>query len=113
MHALRHYYASVLLDSGENIKALAEYLGHSDPGCTLRTYTTSCPTVGTAPAGPSTPPSAYAMRHRAWRSRCADLSGRGRGRSSRQPLAARARNRPSAVPFRQGRTRPTAHTRPR
>ncbi len=39
MHALRHYYASVLLDSGENIKALAEYLGHSDPGCTLRTYT--------------------------------------------------------------------------
>lgn len=39
MHALRHYYASVLLDSGENIKALAEYLGHSDPGFTLRTYT--------------------------------------------------------------------------
>ena len=38
MHALRHY-ASVLLDSGENIKALAEYLGHSDPGFTLRTYT--------------------------------------------------------------------------
>lgn len=32
-------YASVLLDSGENIKVLAEYLGHSDPGFTLRTYT--------------------------------------------------------------------------
>lgn len=39
MHALRHYYASVLLDAGENVKALAEYLGHSDPGFTLRTYT--------------------------------------------------------------------------
>ncbi|MFG3438418.1 tyrosine-type recombinase/integrase [Nonomuraea sp. NPDC047897] len=39
MHALRHYYASVLLDAGESIKALAEYLGHSDPGYTLRTYT--------------------------------------------------------------------------
>ncbi|WP_406418788.1 tyrosine-type recombinase/integrase [Streptomyces sp. NBC_00842] len=39
MHALRHYYASVLLDAGENIKALAQYLGHSDPGFTLRTYT--------------------------------------------------------------------------
>lgn len=39
IHALRHYYASVLLDAGENIKALAEYLGHSDPGFTLRTYT--------------------------------------------------------------------------
>lgn len=39
MHALRHSYASVLLDAGENIKALAEYLGHADPGFTLRTYT--------------------------------------------------------------------------
>ena len=39
MHALRHFYASVLLDAGESIKALAEYLGHADPGFTLRTYT--------------------------------------------------------------------------
>ncbi|MFB8381066.1 tyrosine-type recombinase/integrase [Streptomyces rubiginosohelvolus] len=39
MHALRHFYASVLLDTGENIKALSEYLGHHDPGFTLRTYT--------------------------------------------------------------------------
>jgi integrase len=39
MHALRHFYASVVLDAGENIRALAEYLGHSDPGFTLRTYT--------------------------------------------------------------------------
>lgn len=39
MHALRHYYASVLLDAGENIKAVSEYLGHSDAGFTLRTYT--------------------------------------------------------------------------
>ncbi|MFD9305738.1 tyrosine-type recombinase/integrase [Streptomyces sp. NPDC060048] len=39
MHALRHFYASVLLDSGENIKALSTYLGHSDPGFTLRVYT--------------------------------------------------------------------------
>ncbi|MEU1312200.1 site-specific integrase [Streptomyces cinnamoneus] len=39
MHALRHFYASLLLDEGENVKALAEYLGHSDPGFTLRTYT--------------------------------------------------------------------------
>jgi integrase len=38
-HALRHFYASVLLDAGESIKAVAEYLGHSDPGFTLRTYT--------------------------------------------------------------------------
>jgi integrase len=38
-HALRHHYASVLLDAGENIKALSEYLGHHDPGFTLRTYT--------------------------------------------------------------------------
>ncbi|NEC30130.1 tyrosine-type recombinase/integrase [Streptomyces sp. SID8111] len=39
MHALRHFYASVLLDAGESVKALSEYLGHHDPGFTLRTYT--------------------------------------------------------------------------
>jgi integrase len=39
MHALRHLYASVLLDAGESIKALSGYLGHSDPGFTLRVYT--------------------------------------------------------------------------
>jgi integrase len=39
MHALRHFYASALLDGGESIKALAEYLGHHDPGFTLRVYT--------------------------------------------------------------------------
>jgi integrase len=39
MHALRHHYASVLLDAGESIKAVSEYLGHADPGFTLRTYT--------------------------------------------------------------------------
>src|SRR5215203_3758948 len=31
MHALRHFYASVLLDAGESINALAGYLGHADP----------------------------------------------------------------------------------
>ena len=39
MHVLRHTYASVLLDAGESVKALASYLGHSDPGLTLRIYT--------------------------------------------------------------------------
>lgn len=39
MHVLRHTYASVLLDAGESIKALALYLGHADPGFTLRIYT--------------------------------------------------------------------------
>lgn len=29
----------MLLDAGENIRALSQYLGHSDPGFTLRTYT--------------------------------------------------------------------------
>ncbi|WP_436850738.1 hypothetical protein [Streptomyces avermitilis] len=31
--------SSVLLDAGENIRALSQYLGHNDPGFTLRTYT--------------------------------------------------------------------------
>ncbi|MFD9999827.1 tyrosine-type recombinase/integrase [[Kitasatospora] papulosa] len=38
MHALRHFYASVLLDAGENIKAVSQYLGHTDPALTLRVY---------------------------------------------------------------------------
>lgn len=43
-HALRHFLASVLLDSGESIKAVSEYLGHADAGFTLRTYTHLMPT---------------------------------------------------------------------
>ena len=38
MHALRHYYASVLLDAGANIKALSEHLGHKNVMETLNTY---------------------------------------------------------------------------
>lgn len=39
MHALRHFYISVLQDAGENINALSLCLGHSDPGFTLPVYT--------------------------------------------------------------------------
>jgi integrase len=39
IHDLRHFFASVLLDSGESIKAVAEWLGHSDPSFTLKIYT--------------------------------------------------------------------------
>ncbi|MGW2329228.1 tyrosine-type recombinase/integrase [Streptomyces sp. NPDC001700] len=38
MHAVRHFYASALLDAGENIKAVSEYMGHADPALTLRVY---------------------------------------------------------------------------
>lgn len=34
----------MLLDAGENTKALSAYLGHSDPGFTLRVYTHLMPT---------------------------------------------------------------------
>ena len=44
MHAMRHYYASVTLADGVNIKELAEYLGHHDAGFTLRLYTHMLPT---------------------------------------------------------------------
>ncbi len=39
MHALRHYCASAWLANGVSIKEVAEYLGHHDPGYTLRLYT--------------------------------------------------------------------------
>lgn len=38
MHALRLFYASVLIDAGESVRAVADYLGHADPGFTLRVY---------------------------------------------------------------------------
>ena len=38
-HALRHHFASVLPVNGSDIRALATYLGHTDPGFTLRIYT--------------------------------------------------------------------------
>jgi hypothetical protein len=43
MHALRHYYVSITLADGVNIKGLAEYLGHGDPGFTLRLTTHMLP----------------------------------------------------------------------
>ncbi|MFI9506790.1 tyrosine-type recombinase/integrase [Nocardia sp. NPDC052566] len=40
MHTgLRHLYASTLLARGVSIKELADFLGHEDPGFTLRVYT--------------------------------------------------------------------------
>ncbi|MEU7032629.1 integrase [Streptomyces sp. NPDC046237] len=36
---LRHFCASVLPDTGEHIKALCGFVGHADPGFTLRVYT--------------------------------------------------------------------------
>lgn len=39
MHALRHFFASMLLHAGVSIREVAEWLGHNDPGFTLRTYT--------------------------------------------------------------------------
>ncbi|MEV4547137.1 tyrosine-type recombinase/integrase [Nonomuraea wenchangensis] len=38
LHQLRHYYASVMLAGGVSVRELAEYLGHADPGFTLRVY---------------------------------------------------------------------------
>lgn len=38
MHAMRHFCASALLDGGENIKAVSEYLGHGNAALTLRIY---------------------------------------------------------------------------
>nr|WP_268871708.1 tyrosine-type recombinase/integrase [Actinoplanes utahensis] len=42
---LRHTYASTLLADGVDIRTLAEYRGHSDPGFTLRTYTHLMPSA--------------------------------------------------------------------
>jgi hypothetical protein len=58
MHALRHFYASVLIDAGESVKAVAEYLGHADPGYRIARYssTTITATVGNQSSESSGPP---------------------------------------------------------
>ena len=38
MHVLRHTAASAWLSNGVDIRTVAEYLGHTDPGFTLRVY---------------------------------------------------------------------------
>jgi integrase len=38
MHVLRHTAASAWLAAGVDIRTVAEFLGHSDPGFTLRVY---------------------------------------------------------------------------
>jgi hypothetical protein len=43
---LRHYYASVLLAGGVDIKALSEYLGHKDAAITLRVCSHLLPGAG-------------------------------------------------------------------
>ncbi|MGI5340616.1 integrase [Streptomyces sp. CA-181903] len=45
-HALRHFYASEELEAGESIVSLARWLGHSDPGFTLRKYSHFPPRAG-------------------------------------------------------------------
>ena len=44
-HALRHHFASSLLSRGVDVRALATYLGHTDPGFTLKVYTHLMPDV--------------------------------------------------------------------
>ena len=37
-HTFRHTAASMLFDSGKNIRQVCDWLGHADPAFTLRTY---------------------------------------------------------------------------
>jgi integrase len=37
-HTFRHTCASLLFDAGKNVKQVQEWLGHAEPGFTLRTY---------------------------------------------------------------------------
>jgi integrase len=37
-HSFRHTSASLLFEAGKNVKQVQEWLGHADPGFTMRTY---------------------------------------------------------------------------
>lgn len=45
-HALRHTYASVVLEAGESVVTLARWLGHSSPTITLDHYAHFMPEAG-------------------------------------------------------------------
>ncbi|WP_432016822.1 hypothetical protein [Streptomyces hydrogenans] len=45
-HALRHTYASVILEAGESVVTLARRLGHSGPTITLDHYAHFMPEAG-------------------------------------------------------------------
>ncbi|MER7917376.1 MULTISPECIES: hypothetical protein [unclassified Streptomyces] len=45
-HALRHFYAAEEPEDRESIVSLARWLGHSDPGFTLRKYSHFLPRAG-------------------------------------------------------------------
>lgn len=38
LHELRHTFASILIEQGENVTLVADQMGHSDPAITLSTY---------------------------------------------------------------------------
>lgn len=54
LHALRHSYASALLDAGESIKAVFEWLGHANAAFTLGSMRTSCSRAQVTPVRRST-----------------------------------------------------------
>lgn len=45
-HGLRHTFASIVLQAGETIQRLADWLGHADPAFTYRTYAHFLPESG-------------------------------------------------------------------
>ncbi|MFF3846447.1 tyrosine-type recombinase/integrase [Streptomyces sp. NPDC002328] len=45
-HALRHTYASIMLEAGESVVTLARWLGHSSPAITLGYYAHFMPEAG-------------------------------------------------------------------
>ncbi|MFC9296924.1 tyrosine-type recombinase/integrase [Streptomyces sp. NPDC057011] len=46
MHALRHLFASMMVDAGVDVCTLADRLGHTDPAFTLRKYVKPVATAG-------------------------------------------------------------------
>jgi integrase len=88
-HALRHYYASLLIRHGESIKTVQRRLGHATAAEPSTPTPISGRTPTTAPATPSTRPCAPPPRQH----------HRDSGRSRRQPSRRTNRGRPPAAPL--------------
>ncbi len=62
LHALRHYFASVLISAGLSVKVVSELLGHTNAAQTLNTYAHLWPTDDERAGRPWTPCSARTRR---------------------------------------------------
>ncbi|MEU8310541.1 tyrosine-type recombinase/integrase [Actinomadura sp. NPDC048955] len=97
MHVLRHTAPSAWLAMGVDIRTVAEYLGHADPGFTLRTYAHLMPNAADRAPGHGSVLRPGGQDRKRKGPECAPHS-HDRDRKRRSPRSAQARTSDSMAP---------------